>query len=90
MPSVVEPSFGIGRIMYCLFEHSYYTREKDAQRTVFEFSPLIAPTKVTVFPLVQKAEMNKVAREVSDKLRKAGVSNIIDTTGKSWASDSPP
>ncbi len=26
-PSVIEPSFGIGRIMYCMFEHSYYTRE---------------------------------------------------------------
>lgn len=82
MPSVVEPSFGIGRIMYCLFEHAYYAREKDAQRTVFRFSPLVAPTKATVFPLVQKAEMNSAARQISDSLRKGGVSNIIDTTGK--------
>ena len=68
--------------MYCLFEHSYYTREKDAQRTVFKFSPVVAPSKATVFPLVQKEEMNAVAREVSNKLRKAGVSNIIDVTGR--------
>lgn len=27
VPSVIEPSFGIGRILYCVFEHSYYTRE---------------------------------------------------------------
>jgi hypothetical protein len=27
VPSVIEPSFGIGRILYCIFEHSYYTRE---------------------------------------------------------------
>jgi len=27
IPSVIEPSFGIGRIIYCVFEHSYYTRE---------------------------------------------------------------
>eukprot|EP00877_Chromochloris_zofingiensis_P008694 jgi/Chrzof1/4078/Cz13g19120.t1 len=26
-PSVIEPSFGIGRIIYCMFEHCYYTRE---------------------------------------------------------------
>ena len=26
-PSVIEPSFGIGRILYCVFEHCYYTRE---------------------------------------------------------------
>ncbi|XP_056164951.1 glycine--tRNA ligase, mitochondrial 1-like isoform X1 [Syzygium oleosum] len=25
-PSVIEPSFGIERIIYCLFEHSFYTR----------------------------------------------------------------
>ncbi|KRX11883.1 Glycine--tRNA ligase 1, mitochondrial, partial [Trichinella nelsoni] len=25
-PSVIEPSFGIGRIIYCLYEHSYYMR----------------------------------------------------------------
>ena len=25
-PSVIEPSFGIGRIMYCMMEHCYYTR----------------------------------------------------------------
>lgn len=81
IPSVVEPSFGIGRIMYCMFEHCYYTREKDAQRTVFAFTPVVAPTKATVFPLVQKPEMTRVAKEVSATLRRAGVSNIIDTTG---------
>lgn len=27
VPSVIEPSFGIGRILYCIFEHSYYTRQ---------------------------------------------------------------
>jgi len=25
-PNVIEPSFGIGRILYCLFEHNYWTR----------------------------------------------------------------
>ena len=26
-PSVIEPSFGIGRIVYALFEHVFYVRE---------------------------------------------------------------
>ncbi len=34
-PSVIEPSFGIGRIIYCMFEHAYYTREKNEEKTVF-------------------------------------------------------
>lgn len=33
-PSVIEPSFGIGRIMYAIFEHNFKTREGDEQRTV--------------------------------------------------------
>jgi glycyl-tRNA synthetase len=28
-PNVIEPSFGIGRILYCLFEHNYWTRGSD-------------------------------------------------------------
>jgi glycyl-tRNA synthetase len=29
VPSVIEPSFGIGRIIYCAFEHSFYAREEE-------------------------------------------------------------
>jgi len=32
VPSVIEPSFGIGRIMYSIWEHNFVVR--DAQRTV--------------------------------------------------------
>lgn len=34
VPNVIEPSFGIGRIMYSIFEHSFCIREGDEQRTV--------------------------------------------------------
>jgi len=33
-PSVIEPSFGIGRIMYAVFEHKFCIREGDEQRNV--------------------------------------------------------
>lgn len=29
-PHVIEPSFGLGRIMYCIFEHCFRAREEDA------------------------------------------------------------
>ncbi|GLC40466.1 hypothetical protein PLESTB_001261900 [Pleodorina starrii] len=80
-PSVIEPSFGIGRIMYCMFEHCYYTREGDETRAVMGFKPLVAPTKATVFPLVQKPALNETASKISRDLTAAGLSNIIDTTG---------
>jgi glycyl-tRNA synthetase len=34
-PSVIEPAFGIGRIIYCIFEHCFKCREHDAQWTYF-------------------------------------------------------
>jgi glycyl-tRNA synthetase len=34
IPNVIEPSFGIGRILYSLMEHAYWTREDDAARSV--------------------------------------------------------
>lgn len=33
-PNVIEPSFGIGRILYCLLEHVYWHRPDDAARAV--------------------------------------------------------
>lgn len=80
-PSVIEPSFGIGRILYCIFEHTFYTRSDDVQKTVFKFSPTVAPMKTTVFPLLQRKELNEVATSISLDLRRAGLSSIIDTTG---------
>ncbi|KAG2429717.1 hypothetical protein HYH02_013974 [Chlamydomonas schloesseri] len=80
-PSVIEPSFGIGRIMYCMFEHCYYTREGDETRAVMGFKPVVAPTKATVFPLVQKPALNDLAARLSRELTAAGLSNLIDTTG---------
>ena len=81
IPSVIEPSFGIGSIMYCLFEHAYYHREGDEKRTVFRFQPVVAPFKATVLPLLQKDNMNALAQQVSSQLTKAGLYNVIDTTG---------
>lgn len=34
VPNVIEPSFGIGRIMYSIFEHTFHIRDGDEQRTV--------------------------------------------------------
>ncbi|XAR50397.1 Glycine--tRNA ligase [Bertholletia excelsa] len=83
-PSVIEPSFGIGRIIYCLYEHSFYTRPGrggDEQLNVFRFPPLVAPIKCTVFPLVQNPEYDEVAKCIAKSLIAAGISYKIDLTG---------
>lgn len=41
VPNVIEPSFGIGRIMYSIFEHSFRIRQGDEQRTVRQLQTCI-------------------------------------------------
>lgn len=85
-PSVIEPSFGIGRIIYCLYEHCFYTRPSkggDEQLNVFRFPPLVAPIKCTVFPLVQNQQYEEVAKHIAKSLTAAGISYKIDVTGTS-------
>lgn len=89
VPSVIEPSFGLGRIIYCVFEHCFYTRPNDATRSVFKFAPAVAPVKVTIFPLLNRPEMDAAARRVEAALRGAGLASLLDTTavtiGKRYA-----
>lgn len=80
-PAVIEPSFGIGRLLYCIFEHCYFTRDGDERRAVFSFTPLVAPIKATVFPLMNREAMNNAAQELAASLTRVGLANAIDTTG---------
>jgi glycyl-tRNA synthetase len=59
-PSVIEPSFGMGRILYSLLEHSFYQREADEQRCVMRFTPQVAPNKCAVLPISSSPETNLV------------------------------
>ncbi|WAQ94005.1 SYG-like protein [Mya arenaria] len=56
-PSVIEPSFGIGRVMYSLFEHNFKIREGDEQRSYLSLPPIIAPYKCSVLPLSNNADL---------------------------------
>ena len=73
-PGVIEPSFGIGRIIYCLLEHSFATRNGDANRVVFTFTPIIAPIRCTVFPLQQDARLEQRSQKIAASLVAAGMS----------------
>ena len=77
-PNVIEPSFGIGRIFYALLEHSFWAREEDKDRGVLSLPPLVAPFKVLVVPISSNENLSPVARDVSRRLRSAGITARID------------
>ena len=65
VPHVIEPSFGITRILYSVFEHCFKVRPEDAQRTYFDFPPQVSPVKCSLLPLMNKPEMNAKSQEIS-------------------------
>jgi glycyl-tRNA synthetase len=66
VPNVIEPSFGIGRILYSLLEHSYWAREDDVNRGVLSLPPTIAPIKVLIVPISGNTEFKPLIREVCE------------------------
>lgn len=83
IPSVIEPSFGIGRIMYVLFEHNFKAREGDEKRTYFALPPVIAPLKCSVLPLSGNDEFVPFVKKLSQDLTKADVSHKVDDSSGS-------
>ncbi|RXW20397.1 hypothetical protein EST38_g5456 [Candolleomyces aberdarensis] len=82
-PNVIEPSFGLGRILYTLLEHSFWSREQDVDRGVLSLPPLVAPTKVLIVPLSAREEFDPLVQEISAKLRRAGVFSRVDDSNTS-------
>ena len=81
-PHVVEPSFGIDRVLYTILDHSYREDEVDGEeRTYLELEPEVAPTFVGVFPLMDKEGLGELAGEVATDLREAGLSVAYDDSG---------
>jgi len=77
-PSVIEPSFGMGRILYSLLEHSFYQREGDEQRIVMKFKPAVAPNKCAVLPISSSPEVNDVVDEIAAELMESDLSTRVD------------
>ncbi|KYK57812.1 glycyl-tRNA synthetase 1 [Drechmeria coniospora] len=85
-PNVIEPSFGIGRILYSLIEHNFWTRASDGgdeARGVLSFPPTVAPTKVLIVPLSSNAQFKPLITKLSQKLRGLGVSSRVDDSSAS-------
>ncbi|CAG8579894.1 16838_t:CDS:10, partial [Acaulospora colombiana] len=83
VPNVIEPSFGIGRILYSLIEHVYWTREGDEQRGVLSFPPRVAPFKCLLVPLSNNPSFTDLVRNLSVKLRKLNVATKVDDSSNS-------
>lgn len=84
VPHVIEPSFGIDRIVYCTLLHSFHDGEKE----YFKFAEEVAPVQVGVYPLVNKEGPREIADEITNNLRLKGYTvenEVTGTIGKRYA-----
>ena len=80
IPHVVEPSFGLDRIIYAILEHSYYERPESGYK-VLKVKPIIAAIKAGIFPLMAKDNMDVKAKEIMRDLRYEGFNVYYDDSG---------
>jgi glycyl-tRNA synthetase len=82
VPHVIEPSFGIDRILYSLLEHNYHEGEKNNEEYHrLTFNPKIAPIKAGVFPLMNDEKLTVLAKDIDTTIRKAGILTYFDEGG---------
>ncbi len=70
LPYIIETSGGLNRIMLIILLDAYVEEEVSGeQRTVLKIAPHIAPMQVGIFPLVKKAGLPEIARDIERDLR---------------------
>ena len=81
-PHVIEPSFGVDRLLYTVLHHASREDEVDGEaRTYLALEPEVAPTFVGVFPLQGDAALEAQARDIVAGLRAAGLAVTYDDSG---------
>ncbi len=82
IPRVIEPSFGVDRILYALWEHAYEKGEKNGEPyTVMHIAPSVAPVQVAILPLTGKGGLPELAQRIERDLRAAGFLTDYDESG---------
>jgi glycyl-tRNA synthetase len=81
-PHVVEPAFGVGRVVYSVLAHAHETDVVEGEeRDVLRLPAAVAPTFVGVFPLTDQDGLPATARDVAASLREAGFDVTYDDSG---------
>ena len=82
VPHVIEPSYGIDRVVYFLLEHNFAEiKKKGEDYRILKLIPQIAPIKVGVFPLIGDKKLVNIAKEIDKNLRNKGIKTYYDDGG---------
>lgn len=78
LPHVIEPSFGVERLVYATLEYSLRMKE---DRLLLSLPFNLAPVQASVYPLVNKDGLEEKATTVYQSLQSSGLRVDYDNTG---------
>ena len=83
IPHVVEPAFGIDRILWHVLDHAYVETEKSGEPyRMLQLSDSIAPIDVAILPLFEKDGMDDVAKAIHQRCCQTfGIVSLYDGSG---------
>src|SRR5690606_5280227 len=80
LPHVVEPTFGLSRLITILVFDAYREEEVNGKiRTFMKFDPKIAPVKFALFPLQKDEKLRGFAKDIYADLRKLYIGEFDDS-----------
>jgi len=81
-PHVIEPAFGIDRIIWHILDHAYEEIEKEGEKyNLLRLKESVAPADVIVLPLFEKDGMGVTARKLNSQINQMkGVKCLIDSS----------
>ena len=69
-PHVLEIAFGTDRPTYALIYLFYEKKSEEEGKTIFSLPYQITPIDVTIFPLIKKPELVKLAKDIREELER--------------------
>lgn len=89
IPNVIEPSFGIGRILYACLEQNYFVRNEKEKRSGFSIVPKLAYRQTAIISVIQNDKFKKDILKICSDLNKLRISFFTDDSnvsiGKKYA-----
>lgn len=88
-PSVIEPAFGLGRILYSILEQNIYIRENEnmndneLNRSVLSIPYIISAYKCAILVLMAKPELLAFVEKINMNLKKKHISCKTDISSAS-------
>lgn len=69
-PHVIEPTFGLSRLITIILINSYYEEEVNGkQRVVLKLTPRLSPVKMAFFPLQKDEKLRETARSIYERMK---------------------